>query len=229
MKVHLPSKVLNMSFHLYNSSKKQAAIPSPLPKSFTLRTPPGCDAWRKPPSTNDFNAPILLRTVPLSSLRSARVTVTADWKTKFDQGGLLLVLPPHKESQDYKDRGQRRWVKTGIEFFEGTANVSTVASDRWSDWSLAPLPEDSTGKITIELSREVADGVKTSTLWVHFIDPVSGNKRPLREVAWVFEEENFERDGECEIGVYAAKPVRDEDDGEKELDVHFEDLRIEEW
>lgn len=141
----------------------------------------------------------------------------------------MLVLPPHKESEDTKDRGQRRWVKTGIEFFESKPSISTVASDRWSDCSLAPVPEDSPSKVTIELSREVANGEKTSTLWVHFIDPVSGNKRPLREVAWVFEDENLKGNGECEIGVYSAKPIRDEDDSEKELDVTFEDLIIEEW
>ena len=217
------------SFHLHNASLNQPDIPTPLPKSFTLRTPPGCDTWRKPPSTNDFNAPFLVRSIPLSSLRAARVTVTAEWKTKFDQGGLMLVLPPHKESENRKDRGQRRWVKTGIEFFEGKPNISTVASDRWSDWSLAPLPEDSASKIIIELSREVANNEKTSTLWVHFVDPVSGNKRPLREVAWVFEEENLNGSGQCEIGVYSAKPIRDEDDSEKELDVIFEDLIIDEW
>ena len=217
------------SFHLHNASPNQPAIPTPLPKNFNLRTPPACDTWRKPPSTNDFNAPFLVRTIPLSSLRAARVTVTADWKTKFDQGGLLLVLPPHKKTEDRNDRGQRRWVKTGIEFFDGRPNISTVASDRWSDWSLAPLPANSASKVTIELSREVANNEKTSTLWVHFVDPVSGNKRPLREIAWVFEEDNFNGNGECEIGVYSAKPIRDEDDGEKELDVSFKDLIIEEW
>lgn len=141
----------------------------------------------------------------------------------------MLVLPPHKVSEDREDRGQRRWVKTGIEFFEGKPNISTVASDRWSDWSLAPLPEDSASKITIELSREVVNGEKTSTLWVHFVDLVSGHKRPLREVAWVFEEDYLKGNGECEIGVYSAKPIRDEDDNEKELDVTFEDLIIQEW
>ena len=117
--------------------------------------------------------------------------------------------------------------------FEGRPNISTVACDRWADWSLAPLPGGEAGaeggKVTVELSREVVDGERTSTLWVHFVDPVSGERRPLREVAWVFEEENFRYDEECEVGVYAAQPIRDEADGERELDVRFEDLVIEEW
>ena len=91
------------------------------------------------------------------------------------------------------------------------------------------MPADSGDKVTIELSREVANGERTSTLWVYLVDPASGNRRPLREVAWVFEEENFNRDEECEIGVYTAKPIRDASDGERELNVSFEDLVIEEW
>ena len=220
------------TYHLHNSSRTQPAIPTPLPSTFTLRTPPGCDTWRKPPSTNDFNAPLLLRTIPLSSLRSARVTVTAEWKTLFDQGGLVLILPPykHKEDGSGKDeaREHRRWIKTGIEVFEGKLNVSTVACDRYADWSLTPLDNERKGKITVEMSREVKDGEKTGTLWVHIVDTTSGAKRPLREVAWVFED-GPESESDCEIGVYAAKPIRDEEDGDNELDVIFEGLRIEEW
>lgn len=141
-------------YRLENPSSKQPALPDPLPALFRLSTPPGCDIWRKPPSTNDFNAPLLLRTLPLASLRSARVTISAPWYAKFDQAGLLLVLPG-----DYiSDRKQRRWIKTGVEFFDGKPNVSTVACDRWADWSLAPLPEASSGKVTVELTRDVRDG-----------------------------------------------------------------------
>ncbi|KAG7009602.1 hypothetical protein G7Y79_00002g007170 [Physcia stellaris] len=212
-----------MTYQLHNASPHQPALPTPLPKSFTILTPPDCDTWRKPPSTNRFNAPLLLRSLPLSSLRSARVTVNADWKTKFDQGGLVLVLPGQE------DRGKRRWVKTGIEFFEGRPNISTVACDRWADWSLAPLPQGARGKITIELSREVEDGEKTTTLWVHSVDADTGERRALREVSWVFEDESLRQEVECEIGVYVAKPIRDEADEKKELEVNFEDLVIEQW
>ena len=168
--------------------------------------------------------------MPLSSLSSARVTVTAEWKTKFDQGGLLLILPLHDKPAHAAHKDKRRWIKTGIEFFEGTPNVSTVACDRYADWSLAPLPgASSSGKVTIEISREVADGQKTSTLWVHSVDPVSGDKRPLREIAWVFEEESVEGEKECEIGVYSAKPIHDENDAGNELNVIFENLVFQGW
>ncbi len=50
-------------------------------------------------------------------------------------------------------------------------------------------------------------------------------RRPLREVTWVFEEE----EGECWIGVYAAKPLKDEGDekGKKSLEVQFRGLEVE--
>ncbi|KAL8896818.1 MAG: hypothetical protein Q9207_007522 [Kuettlingeria erythrocarpa] len=213
------------SYKLHNPSSRQPTLSDPLPTTFNLRTPPGVDIWRKPPSTNDFNAPLLLRNLPLPSLRSARVTVSAPWRTKFDQGGLLLVLP----GEEGQDRKQRRWIKTGVEFFDGKPNISTVACDRWADWSLAPLPDDASEKVTVEVTREVQDGEKTSTLWVHYINPSTGEKRPLREVAWVFEEEKMKTDLECEIGVYAAKPIADESKPENELDVTFEGLSVETW
>ncbi|KAL9009760.1 MAG: hypothetical protein Q9173_005236 [Seirophora scorigena] len=189
-------------YNLSNPSPTQPSLPDPLPSVFTLRTPHGRDLWRKPPSTNDFNAPLLLRTLPLSSLKSARVSVTAQWTTKFDQGGLVLVL----NGKPGSDEKQRRWIKTGIELFEGVPNLSTVATD-----------------------REIMDGEKTSTLWVYSVHPATGDKRPLREVTWVFEEENLQDDALCEIGVYAAKPNPDKDNSTKEFDVTFEGLQIETW
>lgn len=212
-------------YDLQNPSPNQPSLSDPLPATFTLRTPHARDLWRKPPSTNDFNAPLLLRTLPLSSLKSARVSVTAQWTTKFDQGGLVLIL----KGKPGSDEKQRRWIKTGVEFFEGVPNLSTVACDRWADWSLTPLPEGSSGNATVEISREVQEGERTSTLWVHSVHPVTGEKRPLREVTWVFEEENVEDDALCDVGVYAAKPIQDEDDPTKELDVTFEDLHVETW
>lgn len=112
-------------------------LPNPILSSLSLTTPPGTDIWRKPPTHDAFNAPIQYTALPLSSLKSARVTVKADWKTKFDQGGLCLVLPNGGEgkgqSEDGSEKvgGGRQWVKTGVEFMDGKAHVSTVACDRW--------------------------------------------------------------------------------------------------
>lgn len=65
------------------------------------------------------------------------------------------------------------------------------------------------------MEREVVDGKRTSTLWVYLIEGME--RRPLKEVTWVFEEE----EGECWIGVYVAKPMKIEGDekGKKSLEV----------
>lgn len=87
-----------------------------------------------------------------------------------------------------------------------------------ADWSLLPMTGD---EATVEMEREVVDEKPTSTLWVYRIE--GAEKTPLREVTWVFERE----EGECWIGVYAAKPTRDADDGERALTVKFTGLEIE--
>lgn len=73
------------------------------------------------------------------------------------------------------------------------------------------------------MEREIIDGKPTSTLWVYAVEGVE--RRPLREVTWVFEKE----EGECWLGVYVAKPTKDEGDenGEGKLEVEFADLEIE--
>ncbi len=69
-------------------------------------------------------------------------------------------------------------------------------------------------------------GKPTSTLWVYAME--GEEKRPLREVTWVFEEDRDEGK-ECWVGVYAAKPKEkvDGDKNEEGLKVHFEELSIE--
>jgi hypothetical protein len=96
-----------VEYKLIKFSRKAPA--APLPLDFTLNAQPHTDVWRKPPSTDVLNALILYRRISLSSFRRARVTITADWKTVYDQGGIILVaLQPD---------GSEKWVKTGIEFY----------------------------------------------------------------------------------------------------------------
>lgn len=83
------------------------------------------------------------------------------------------------------------------------------------------------GSVTVEMEREIKDGRGTSSLWIYAIDSDGQERRPLREIAWVFEEVDGEEDRDCWVGVYAAKPTRDEDDGERELRVEFTDFVIE--
>ena len=195
---------------LINSSRTAPA--TPLPLNLTLSARPHTDIWRKPPSTNVFNAPILYRQIPLSSFRRARVAIHADWKTLYDQGGIILVAP--------QPDGSEKWVKTGIEFYGNRANVSTVAADRWADWSLLPLSHSGSGNmVTIEIAREEKGDTLGPALWIYVIEGVE--RRPIREVSWFFED----ADGgpEAWIGLYAAKPNPDTIPGHEkdELDVMF--------
>ncbi|MCJ1466994.1 hypothetical protein MMC07_005616 [Pseudocyphellaria aurata] len=194
--------------------------PTPLPDDFTLNAAPGSDIWKKPPSRDAFDGPICYRTIPLSTFRRARVTVSAEWRTLYDQGGLCLVLP---QSQAWTTSAwEKKWVKTGIEVYNGSPHVSTVACDRWADWSLWPLES---GTVTIEMEREVKAGKPTSTLWVYIVD--GEKRRPVREVTWVFEGVDDGKGSDCWVGVYAAKPTKDDDDEKRELQVLFSGVKIE--
>jgi uncharacterized protein len=177
--------------------------------SFEITASPGTDIWDKPPSTHSFNAPILYQTRTKETFKSARVTITADWKDQYDQGGLALVI----KSQD---RG--RWVKTGIEFLDGIPLVGTVAKDEWSDWSLRPLLAEtlSVEHVAVVEIENAADG----SLWVWLVSE-GGKRLPLREVTWWGA---LPKDTEIWIGPYAAKPAPNGEKGD--LVVKFENLEI---
>ncbi|KZV75031.1 hypothetical protein PENSPDRAFT_647555 [Peniophora sp. CONT] len=117
---------------------------------FTIPVSPKTDLWRKPPSTNSINAPIISITkMPLSQFRSARVSFRASWKYRYDQGGLALFLTAPSWAKN-------KWVKAGVEFYQDRAQMSAVTTDGWSDWSLAPLKdgEGTDGVVTVEARAE---------------------------------------------------------------------------
>lgn len=91
--------------------------------------------------------------------------------------------------------------QVGREFVEGKPFVSTVAADRWADWSLAKL-EGAADQVTIEFERREKD----ETLWVYLVGE-GGAREPLREVTWPLAQ--LEGDGECWVGVYSATPTED--------------------
>lgn len=76
--------------------------------------------------------------------------------------------------------------------------------------------------MTVEMEREIVEDKPMSTLWVYAVE--GDQRRPLREVTWVFEKE----EGECWIGVYVAKPAKDEGDerGEGTLEVEFKGFEV---
>jgi uncharacterized protein len=155
-----------------------------LSKPFDITCSPKTDVWEKPPSTHSFNAPIIYQTTTVGQFKRARITVTADWKDKYDQGGLALIVNP--------DSG-RQWVKSGIEYENDRPNLSTVATPKWSDWSLLPLSQQ---KATFEVETAV-DG----SLWVYLIEE-DGAKTALREVTWWAD---LNKDAPLWVGPYVAK------------------------
>jgi len=183
-------------------------VPAEGTKSFTIKTSAPTDIWRKPgpPEVSTFNAPIIYKAIPLSSFKRTRVTVTADWGTLYDQGGLFFGLPSNGSPSD------GRWIKSGIEFFANEVYVSTVVKDRWADWSLVQVGVKNGKEVTLEIERDP----EHKTLWLYVID--GAKKIPMREVTWALSEP----EQEVWVGVYVAKPI----DG-PELVVEFKDWEVE--
>jgi uncharacterized protein len=116
------------------------------------------------------------------------------------------------------------WIKTGIEFHDEQANLSTVATPATStsDWSLVPLSSNS---VTIVIERGKMGNMNDPSLWVYLLD--HGQRKAVREITWVFAEERLDED--LYVGLYAARPTKllnNENDTE-ELVVHFLDFKLE--
>lgn len=202
--------------------------------SFDLLSPPGTDLWRLPPpvSTNANNAPSFIRSAKTASFISAQATVSANWTRLYDQGGLVF----------YFSNGA--WIKTGIEYYGGRANLGTVAThtSATSDWSLVPLENGATSvTVLVERGKKVV-GTAATSLWIYLVSP-SGEKLAVREVTWVSPlqpklpasaavhlphpfQALADVGDSFEIGAYVARPTKNGDDDTEELTVHFTDLEV---
>lgn len=58
------------------------------------------------------------------------VKVTGQYRELYDQAGIMLRSD------------EAHWIKTGIEFVDGVQYVSAVVTNDYSDWSVAPLPQN---------------------------------------------------------------------------------------
>lgn len=187
--------------------------------SFTISAPGGTDIWKKPPTWNVWNVPTHSTPInPVAAFRSARLTFNATWTEQYDQAGLLFALRPR--GTDPSAPGQK-WIKTGLEFYNGTPQLSTVACDRYADWSVTPLAAvgSTTDPISLLVERDESElGV---SIWVYYLPPGSGEKVPLREVCWFYAEEGGEWD--CEVAAFAARP---EAKAKDELKVEFSGLDV---
>ncbi|KAI1765111.1 hypothetical protein GGR53DRAFT_287754 [Hypoxylon sp. FL1150] len=199
--------------------------------SFTLEAAPGTDIWRKPPSTNIWNAPISRTSSGLlKNFQSARVTFWADWTERYDQAGLLLV--PKRASSTVSP--PEKWIKTGIEYYFGRPQLSTVGCDRYADWSVGPLalaadePEPAeVGGVTLEIAREGDEHGKS--LWVYRlvlgVDGQVREKIPLREICWVLagEDEKEKEEWVLDVSPLVARP---EKSASESLKVRFKTFEV---
>ncbi|KAF8984594.1 hypothetical protein BDQ17DRAFT_1377384 [Cyathus striatus] len=196
----------------------------------TIHAAPGTDLWRKPPHTDVDNAPTVLISTPidLHKFHSAKVTVTGNWSTTYDQGGLVLFIP---------DEDTKKWVKTGVEFVDGAPVVSTVAASRWADWSLVPVPQARPGRVTIQVERETKAGERVESLWIYIVNEETGEKTGIREITWWFRHDlldsaegakKVEDTRNLLVGVYGARPTVPEGEGreKEELEVRLEGFEV---
>ncbi|TEB29852.1 hypothetical protein FA13DRAFT_1689506 [Coprinellus micaceus] len=187
---------------------------------FSLSAPPGTDIWRKPPAHDAFNAathPASLPQYPLESFQRARVTFElppGEELRQYDQAGLLLHF-----TKPGLAANQTKWLKTGIEWYQGKPYISTVSTDAYSDWSIVPIPEFTSNEArpgaTIEARRE-QDALGKS-LWVYWVVRDQGGneleRRPLREVNWVFAGDGEEEGWSVGVAGYTCRPTTAGGDG----------------
>lgn len=79
---------------------------------------------------------------PVTGDFSAEAEFHADYRTLYDQAGLMLRVD------------DRTWLKTGTEFTDGAHHFSVVVTrDDQSDWSMMPLPGEPRTPVALRLTR----------------------------------------------------------------------------
>lgn len=158
---------------------------------------------------------------PLGSFRSARVSFAFEYKEIYDQAGLLLSF--RRSSSSQPSAPPPKWIKTGVEYYNGNPMLSTVACDAWADWSVTPLLRgpgagaDGKEWTTVAVVRE--GDAKGMSLWVYQLVPGADGaetKVPLREICWVF----GDPDEEWEVAV-EAMAARPKESASEALHVEF--------
>jgi regulation of enolase protein 1 (concanavalin A-like superfamily) len=83
---------------------------------------------------------------------ASEVTFSGRFASKYEQAGLLLWESP------------TRWIKAGIEYADGRANLAVVVTDGRSDWSMAPTngpANESTIRMTVTDSAVIIHARRT--------------------------------------------------------------------
>ena len=170
---------------------------------FTMQVPGKTDYWRI--SHYGFtvdDAPFYYATY--GGEFEAKVKVSADYHTQFDQAGLMLRI-------DHKN-----WIKAGIEYVNGKYNISAVVTHKTSDWSVIEL-DKRIRHIWIKAVRRL-DAVE---IYYSFND----RDYTMMRNAWMKDNTPMM------VGFMAASPDGDgfEATFEEFTVTHLPDLRREEW
>ncbi|PVH74511.1 hypothetical protein DL98DRAFT_604309 [Cadophora sp. DSE1049] len=232
----MASHVAKSPYHLLNKVPEQKAPQG----EFVLQTPPRTDIFASPTIGYHFSAPIAYVKLPLRDFRSAAATInvpytpslstqeTVDNPTlQFDQGGLLFALlekgrpAPTKEAPGGKD-DHPRWIKAGVEVWEGKAWGSIVVREKWSDWSLFDVEKNAVlGAYQLRLQME-----KLGDALVIFTVDEHGGKTIVRKVPWVFLDAEVGDVENIMVGVYGARPDPFDEAKGKNLEIGVENFEV---
>lgn len=69
------------------------------------------------------------------------VTFVLNYTEQFDQAGIFIAAD------------NENWIKAGVEFCDGFPQVGAVVTQKYSDWSVAPVPEWMNKEVTVRVSR----------------------------------------------------------------------------
>jgi regulation of enolase protein 1 (concanavalin A-like superfamily) len=69
------------------------------------------------------------------------VTFVLNYTEQFDQAGIFITAD------------SENWIKAGVEFCDGYPQVGAVVTQKYSDWSVAPVPEWMNKEVTVRVSR----------------------------------------------------------------------------
>lgn len=122
-------------------------------------------SWRNPPSETDSTEGVLSARsgdhtdmwrhtsygfvhdsghallAPLEDGEAMECDVEANYQHQFDQAGLMVFA------------SATQWIKCGIEYSDGLAQLGAVVTREVSDWSAAPVPDWATGVTSFRVSR----------------------------------------------------------------------------
>ncbi|MBD8806183.1 MULTISPECIES: DUF1349 domain-containing protein [Pseudomonas syringae group] len=145
----------------------------------SVTTDPATDFWRETHYGFCRDSGHFLG-VPVTGAFTAQVHVQGNFKTLYDQAGLMVRID------------ERNWMKTGVEVSDGALMLGSVLTRGQSDWATGSFEESASG---LWLRVTVAEGV------IRIQHSVDGVRWPLLRLA------PFPV-GECLVGPMCCSPER---------------------